>query len=254
MQKFLNVFNLRSLDTTTRLSKLQSPQIQEFVQNNSPTTEKNSSCQIQKQHLLTGRTTNDSDIKNELRSIFFGSKESDKSLDTISDMPSSSCRYTFNYMSQENTGIKLAPRQLRELTDANSIAIMTVTLAKYCKMMCDVKNPHYRHQISPSSHNSKSRNDLIHSSLKSSTFNFDTISFKSMLSTSNCEQQTLRGGGPQSGSGGTAADRKRQVYEMLRKPEEELRWQVCEQIVLKLSEVRTLVSQVVVEEEDDEVR
>lgn len=52
----------------------------------------------------------------------------------------------------------------------------------------------------------------------------------------------------------TAQSSHQRYYELLREPEEQLRDQFCDQIIEKLSEVRHLVSQIVLEEDDDEIR
>lgn len=80
----------------------------------------------------------DSEYKKELRSLFYGPRESVKTVKSVQPMHSDDL--PFNFMHQETMGIKLAPRQLRELTDARSIAIMATTLAHYCKKMCDCCN------------------------------------------------------------------------------------------------------------------
>lgn len=43
----------------------------------------------------------------------------------------------FNFMHNESCGIKLVPRQMRELHDARSIAIMCTTMSHYCKKFCE---------------------------------------------------------------------------------------------------------------------
>ena len=60
--------------------------------------------------------------------------------------------------------------------------------------------------------------------------------------------------GSQTNRPNTAQERKQQAYEFLREPEEQLRDKLCQEIINKLSDVRLLVSQVVLEEDDDEVR
>ena len=88
---------------------------------------------------------------------------------------------SFNFMHDEKMGIKLAPRQLRELTDARSIAILTTTLSHYCKLICDFNsnnnssntNKAMSNKGSKTSRHSHKRSDTLQI-MKSSHINFET--------------------------------------------------------------------------------
>lgn len=85
-------------------------------------------------------------------------------------------------MHQETMGIKLSPRQLRELTDARTIAIMATTLAHYCKKFCDINTTAHSSEGIGGMSRQRGRNELNFSLLKSSTINFDTMSVGSHTS------------------------------------------------------------------------